>query len=186
MIEPVYIVDEMAAVVERVLQFDSVKRCNVFYLNYMYGHPVEIMQRLQEMTNSGYDQMNKFPLVALFTDVPISKGISQNQYGSANCQMIIATMTEQTLRAPDRLETSFKPILYPIYYALLESIRRHPAFDFSYTQEIRHTHIDRFFWGKEGLYGGTGNVFNDYIDAIELRDLTIPIKNKICSPANNL
>jgi len=42
-------------------------------------------------------------------------------------------------------------------------------------RSVEHTPINRLYWGKNGLYGNTGNVFSYYIDAIEIKDLVFKI-----------
>lgn len=182
MSKPVYIVDEMAIVVDRVSTKLSQKLGGPVF--YMYGHPVEIVQRLQVMTNSPTLQNKKYPLIALFTDIPID--VSEvGIYGTATMQMVIATITQSNYQAEERTEKSFKPILHPIYHMLMQEIYEHKQFNFEY-QNPDHTAIDRYYWGKQGLYGNTGNQFNDYIDAIEIKDLTVPIRNQFCSIPNNI
>ena len=48
------------------------------------------------------------------------------------------------------------------------------------TDGIEHTKIDRLFWGKEGLYANEGNIFEDFLDCIEIRDLELNVYSKIC------
>jgi hypothetical protein len=45
---------------------------------------------------------------------------------------------------------------------------------------MKHDMIERFYWGREGIYNNAGNVFNDYIDAIEIRNLDLKINVPNC------
>ena len=183
--EPVYIVDEMETVVAKVstiIQASALARP----VYYMYGHPSEVVNNLQEMTNEASLQNSKYPLIALFTDVPIRKGQSVGMYGDATVQVVICALSDRHYKAPQRMEETFKPILYPIYNEFLNQLRMHKQFNYLHEEEIRHTQIDRLYWGRQGLYGNQGNMFNDYIDCIELQSLVIPIENKICSFTNRI
>lgn len=179
--EPVYIVDEIEAVVAKTsAALNGVNPPFGKIIHYMYGHPLEIVTRLQEMTQSPTQAANKYPLVALFTDFQIERGDRPDMYGRARLQLIVATITENTYQAPQRMEKNFKPILYPIYNEFLYQLFRHKQFSVQSEEELKHTQIDRMYWGKQGLYGNVGNIFNDYIDCIELQNLIVNVKNKIC------
>lgn len=169
MSKPVYIVEEIKSCVDRT---------RVRYkkdLFYMYGHPLEIVNRLQVLSTSKTKQLQQFPLIALFTDIPLvvnTTGI----YGTANLKLIIATSTKPEYSSEERLENTFKKILYPIQDIFLDEVYKHRQF--TYELDLAYTTTDRFFWGKTGLYGNEGNMFNDYIDAIEISNLIVNIKNK--------
>jgi len=46
---------------------------------------------------------------------------------------------------------------------------------------VPHDKIDRLFWGRSGLYGNEGNIFNDHLDAIEIQNLSLSLRlNKNC------
>lgn len=171
--EDVFIVEEMALVVAKVNESEQLPS-NILYL---YGHPLEIVSRLQSMTSSPTLKNQKFPLICLFTDIPIRKKIP-GHYGSALLQMIIAVQTDASYSSEQRTEKNFKPVLHPIKQELLKQIERHKQFTFP--DEMEYEEIDRYYWGKQGLYGNTANIFNDYIDCIELKDIRINIKNKFC------
>lgn len=173
MTDDVLIVEEMALVVEKVDKAMQLGRT----IQYMYGHPLEIVTRLQAMTNSPTLKNQKYPLIVLFTDISIRHDIP-GYYGSAKLQMIVATTTVQEYSAEQRTANNFKPTLHPIKRELIRQISRHTQFTFP--DETDYEEIDRYYWGKAGLYGNTGNIFNDYIDCIELKDIRVNIKNKFC------
>lgn len=168
----------MAAVVSKVDQviFSSLG----VHVYYMYGHVSEIVDRLKSMNASPDHKDKKYPLIALFQDFKVVRGEKLSMYGSASLNIIIATLTQPQYLAEQRYTLNFKPVLYPIYNELLNQLSLHAQFYFKHP--IQHTEIDRLYWGKEGLYGNNGNIFNDYIDAIEIQNLQVEIKNKICSP----
>lgn len=168
------IVEEVQAVVDKTRSAMG----KDFELYYMYGHPVEIVTRLQEVTNSPKSKAKKFPLIVLFTDIEVSRNQPVGMFGNARLNLIIATLTVPTYTAPQRLENNFKPILQPIKEQFINQMERHRQF--TYPQEITYTETERYYWGKAGLYGNTANMFNDYIDCIEINNLSLNIKNKIC------
>lgn len=146
------------------------------------AHLVEVLENLQQLDASNLSAL-KFPLVILLCDVPERIGgrrASRGQYQYARCNIIIATSTVSTFKQPERLEKNFKPVLYPIYYALLRAIQYSKYTSVYNSAELEHTKTDRYSWGKEAIYGNKGNIANDYIDAIEIKDLDVKISNKFC------
>ncbi|KAF0193984.1 MAG: Uncharacterized protein FD166_3610 [Bacteroidetes bacterium] len=146
-------------------------------VNYLHGHPKEITATLTEMTRNPTASAQKYPLIALFQD--FEEDLS-GDFLKVKLQMIIAVMTKNTLSAPDRYAVSFRPFLYPIYGELIKVISRSGYFNESTEKQVKHIKVDRLFWGRNGLYGNEGNIFNDYIDCIEIKDLRLNVKLKNC------
>ena len=104
--------------------------------------------------------------------------------------MLIATITDPKYKADEREAINFQPTLLPLYYQLLDQIRECGHFYINYDRSIPHEFTKRMFWGRNGLFGNTtwgkqggytnvGNIFNDYIDAIEIDNLQLTIKKPI-------
>lgn len=174
MSQPVYIVDEMASVVAKVNTALTANSFGYSPVYYMYGHPREISNRLQELSNSPTEGHKKFPLIILFTDIMIEHD-TPGFYGSARLRMLVANITLPTYTAPQRTELNFKPVIHPIKNELIKQISLYKQFTFE--DELRYSETDMYFYGSQI---NDKNVFNDYIDATELRDIRINIKNKIC------
>ncbi len=173
--EPVYIVDIMAEVVTAVAASLAMP------VYYMHGHPLEVCDRLTKMTSGAISQAKKYPLVALFQDFDEDRGTDGTIYTEAKLHMIIAAMTSPKYTAAERYTKNFKPVLYPVYDELLYQLMLHPDTLVTDARQIKHTKTDRLFWGKNGLFGNESNIFNDFIDCIEIQNLLLTIKNKQCS-----
>lgn len=169
---PVYIVDEIASVVTKVNTGLTASSFGHLPVYYMYGHPKEISSRLQALSNSPTEGHKKFPLVILFTDIQIDHN-TPGFYGSARLRMLVANITDPNYISDQRTELNFKPILHPIKDELIKQISLHNRF--TYEEELRYSETDMYFYGSQI---NDKNIFNDYIDAIELRDIRINIKNK--------
>lgn len=146
-------------------------------LNYMHGHPKEITDSLTEMTRNPTAAAGKYPLVALFQDFEEDKS---GDFTKVKLQMIIAVLTSNKMKAPERYNASFRPYLYPIYEELIRVISRSGYFNESTEKQIKHIKIDRLFWGRNGLYGNQGNIFNDFVDCIEIKNLSLSVKPLKC------
>ena len=134
-------------------------------VNYLYGHPVEIVDVLSDLAKDITGSVTRFPLIALFQDfTEDKKGVNTD----VKLTIIIAQTTLPSYRAADRYTNTFKTVLYPVYESLLRQIAASRYFKQSTVTQIDHQKTDRLYWGKQGLYGNSGNVFNDHVDAIEL------------------
>lgn len=170
--ETIYIVEEMASVVAKVNTALTAANFGTTPVYYMYGHPMEINNRLQKLTDSPTEGSKKFPLIILFTDITIDKSVV-GFYGSVSLRMLIANFTLPEYISEQRTEINFKPILHPIKKELINQIDRHDRF--TYEDELIYKETDMYYYGSEI---NKANIFNDRIDAIELRDIKLNIKNK--------
>lgn len=139
-----------------------------------YGHPREIAQYLQELSNSPTEGDKKFPIIMMFTDITINKNIV-GFYGSVSLHFLICNFTEPTYTSEQRTELNFKPILHPIKDEFVNQIEKHKGFTFPDVPRFLET--DMYFYGSTF---NNKNVFNDYIDCIELRNFQINLTSKIC------
>lgn len=181
--QPVYLSDMMGNVVTAVDQalYQPGPTPPAFpHVYYMHGHPAEIVARLQQKLKIDSEKLKRFPLIMLLHDFEILRN-SPTQYGTAAVNVIIAALTQPELNSEERYTKTFKPILYPIYNQLLHQLGRSTYFNNAQAM-VKHTQIDRLYWGRTGLYGNQANMFNDYLDAIELRGLELTIKNQHCKP----
>ena len=89
--------------------------------NFQYGPVAEVIETLKDMAKDPTESAKKYPLIALFTDIPEVRG-DPAYYAEINAGLIIATITEQTYRAADREALIFVPVLYPIYSEFLSQI----------------------------------------------------------------
>ena len=155
-------------------------------LHYEYGHLWEIIATLQTMTETTEDKFKRFPLVWLVEDIQQTTG-TQGQYDIARCTVIIAMSTDYSYKSSQREHYTFEPILRPVYKALMQAMADSPFFDVSDAEYIPHTYIERKFWGRENLTDGsnnTANTLNDFVDAIELRNVELIINTNCYNPVN--
>lgn len=163
-LQSVIIPDIFAQVVTKTAELSGID------VKYMHGVWPEIESNLIEATrqqaNDGVTK--KYPLIALLHDFPVKRG--NEYYGVATFPTIlIATITDNKFKADKRYTETFKPILYPLYEAFLSAIANNKNIVESDRSNIQHTAWDRLFWGREKL----GTQLNDYVDAIEIQNLTL-------------
>lgn len=137
-------------------------------LNYHHGHGLEIVNTFIEITKST-SKLEQFPAICLLQD--ITEKVTVNGYErEADLNIIILTDSKQTYKAADRYTNTFEPILYNLYDLFMERLEHS---NYVSPEDPPHDKTDRLAWGKSGLYGNTANIFNDFIDAIEIDNLKI-------------
>lgn len=149
-------------------------------VHYAHGHPLEIMETLAEKDKSQSLKFQRYPLVALFQDFPERYFADPNIQAEGTFQLIIAMRTNNTYKVEDRYSKNFEPYLYPIYEELLTQIFNSGFFLLQSETLIQHTKYDRLYWGRESLFGGQANMFNDFLDVIEIRDLRLKFYVQNC------
>lgn len=154
------------------LVVDRVKR-KFPEVNYQYGHPLEIDETLKSWSGSTTLDSKKYPLIALFQDLPENMKFQPTD----GLHIIIATRTQNTYKAEQRYEVSFKPILQPIYEEFIKQLPRGGFMGYTFD----HTKIDRLYWGNAGLPLGSNdkNHWSEWIDCIEIQNLILPIYQTI-------
>lgn len=177
-------IDEILAenvVRTQTVKLDQLKAVdpNITGIHFKHGHPLEIIDQLKELSLGVESKTKRYPLVALFRDFPEDKGQEIGIYSEPRLNLIIATRTEPTYNSDERKENSFKPILYPIWEELEKQLLWDSRFNTSGIG-LSYTQIDHYFWGRQGIYGVEGNIFNDWIDCIEIRDLNLKVKQPNC------
>jgi len=92
--------------------------------------------------------------------------------------IIIAVNTSPDYTSENRYDNSFRTTLYPLYDLLIKHIVKSKWFINVDPGLVPHNKIDRLYWGRNGLYNNESNVFNDYIDAIEIQNLSLELRLK--------
>ncbi len=118
--------------------------------------------------NGGEFAYQKYPLIALRLPVPVQVvgGLC-----TFRANILIATFTRKQHTPQQRLEETFKPILYPLTSLFFQMLRKSGDFA-GFAPDYER--IDRMFYGTEsGEEFNIANVFEDPLDAIELRNLEL-------------
>jgi hypothetical protein len=149
-------------------------------IHYEFGDMNEVVMLLSKMSLYKQSAEKKYPLVAMFTDIPENRGRATHIQSEITIpSIIIATFTSQKYTAKERMEKSIKPILQPIYDELLKQFKLHQAVDVAAANLIVHQKINRLSWGQSALFQ-ENNAGTDFIDAIEIRNLELKVKTKKC------
>lgn len=153
-------------------------------LNYIYGNWKEVSLRMQNMAIDSIRKSERFPVVLLIEDITVSRPSTSNGlFGTAtNMNVVIATATQKDYSSEQREEKTFAPILRPIYWELLTQLVKSAAFNVTTERKIGHNYIERKYWGLENH---SKNAMTEFIDAIDITNLDLPINWAYCNKIIN-
>ena len=80
----------------------------------------------------------------------------------------------------DRQKTSFEQVLRPIYRLFLDEIKKDINIVCHYDNVVPHSYIENYRYGRVGVIGEDGKPFSDFIDAIEMKNVNLTIKEVKC------
>lgn len=146
---------------------------------YDYGVTLEVVNRLKQKTQNPDYEYKKYPLIWYLIDGSIEELVADNLSNKRtvqNATVIICTQTDATYTSEDRFNNTFIPILRPLYDSFMFHLKRSNLV--RSTDYFKHTYHENLFWGRDGLYGHTANIFDDKLDAIIIENLQLSIIEK--------
>ena len=147
--------DVFKAVVDQVrLEYD---RSNNLLPNFMFGSYSDLVEKCKISDNN---QVDKYPLVWLVWDNidDTQKWIDPYIY-SVSAHVFILTSTDQDDNTEQKFDNVFEPILYPLFYCLVEYLKYAPNVEFQAGYEYPVT--EHPFWSQ-----GSGSF--DFLSALEI------------------
>ena len=180
MIPIVNIIEEIvlkteAIVLPGLVELDS----KITGVHYDHGHPLEIMETLKQKDKTKSYKFQLYPIIALFQDFPESVGGNLIER-EATLHLIIGKGTKNTYKASERYEKNIIPYLYPIYEEFINQISLDSRVIAYGPQSIEHQKTDRLYWGVNGLFGNSSNIFDSYLDVIEIKNLKLKLNIDLC------
>ena len=140
---------------------------------FLHGHPRDIVAQLQELVHNE----KRFPLIAMFE--PFEETVSTDSYVEAKLDFVICNLTKPDYHSPQRYDFNMRPVLLPLKDLFIEALKSYVK-PLNYKKQLSFTAINQTYWGKQGLYGSEGNIFNDHIDAIELKNVDLLFTSENC------
>lgn len=146
-------------------------------INYVFGNAQYVKHSLDEL--SAEQSAMKFPLIVLFSPFKEHRD-SPDYYTRAKVRVLIACSSARKWNNEQRLETSFKSILRPIYESFIEALKEDGRLDFGYDDHVSHEYSENYSYGRYGAFTGTGEEVSEPIDAINLSNLELKVKQPNC------
>jgi hypothetical protein len=143
-------------------------------VNYLYGYVKELNETLVQYNGSRNLFDKKFPLIWLAQPFTITAGKIIQYYGEIDeLRLFIITGSTKNWKASERMEKNYKPILYAIFYELINQMALAKAF-IGYQAKMSYKVTDRYYWGEDQQ-----NVLNDVVDIMEVKFFNIKIQNNL-------
>lgn len=168
-----------AAIAEKVDAKLFGRTIDPFHVWFDYGRYLEITKRLTEKQQGTTEKLKRFPLIWLVIPFDEEYGKTDQVCELTNLQIIIATQTEVDSTTPDRMVDNFIPRLYPIYEELLKQIKISGFFS-EIGYEVPHKKVDQPYWDGKDNGAQQANMFNDAIDAIQLKNIRLTVNETTC------
>ena len=174
--------DIFAEVVARVNAVTSAKAIDPFDVYFDFGSYSEVQKKLIIKDNSITMKDLKYPLIWLVQPFSEKMHPTLGCYASIAPNILILDQTKPDATTQERYSETgrFTLRLYPILEELLKQLSKTPALYQIPLAKIQFVKTDYPYWGSDGE-AMNYNLFTDFIDAIELKDLKLNVNNKkIC------
>lgn len=170
--------DLTAAVQTAVLPQLQIYDSLITGVHFEHGHYLEIAKALQLKALGTDSKFEKWPLIGLFRDFPEKNVVGM--YSDITVTIVIAKSSDPNWTSDQREANSFIPVLYPVLSALFKAIDNDSRFTMQSVQEVDYTKIDHYYWGSQTVLDKAPNIFNEWTDSIELRELKLSINPLNC------
>ena len=131
-------------------------------INYIYGDSSYIRETLLLLGKSRVTASGKFPMIGLYVPLDEERD-SENYFCKASVNIIIATNTLEKYTNEQRRE-----------------LKKSDKFDFGYSGIVSHTYSENYSFGRRGAVDVDGKEVGEKIDAIEIKNLDLTVKNQNC------
>ena len=148
-------------------------------INYIFGNAQYVKDQLDAMSKAVTTNDMKFPLIALFCPFKEQRNVPE-YFSKATIQILIACSSNKEWSNEERLAISFQNILRPIYERLKAELLADGRIDFCYNDLIPLEYSENYSYGRYGAHTGTGDALSEPIDAINISNLELKIKNPSC------
>jgi hypothetical protein len=141
---------------------------------YEFGTTLEVVNTLSLKSESSAYYNARYPLIWYLIKDSVKQEIDfkkSNNRLIKDITIIFCTETKQEYLAADRYENTFIPTLRPLYDSFLFYLKK--SKEVVSKNGFYHRYYENLFWGREGLWGHEGNIFNDMLDAIIIDNLDL-------------
>ena len=146
-------------------------------VSYLFGDWNYISNQLTVWGKSPKTSPLKFPIICLYSPFTEERDAEDVR---VSLEFIIMVNTEKNYSNEDRESISFDKVLRPIYRLFMDEIRGDRRFVSDYRGVVPHQYTENYRYGRVGVLGPDGKPFRDFIDAIEIKNLDLTIKNVKC------
>lgn len=145
--------------------------------SFYYGRRLEVAARVNAAKKEGATKNKQFPMVYLrYNDEPeVSEGMVRWRLN-----VFLVHRSDKIATLPQRVDNVLHPVLDVLYNAFFEALPKVGIFAWNGGLLPKHTRINAPGWGTTTTEGNTKYLFDESTDAIEIRDLELNQRIKIC------
>jgi hypothetical protein len=149
-----------------------------FDVSFDYGHYDAVNKNLVNKTGAiSEENRAKYPLIWLVT--PFEQRF--NPKGDSYCELsgldiLVLTKTDPDASLDAKIAANFQPVLWPIVRALFVEIADSGLFQVLSDDAIPYDYMKDWFY-QSGL-SGKNNLFNDTLDAVQIRNMRLKVNEK--------
>lgn len=133
-------------------------------IRYEHGKYLEIENRLKDLAGSS-EYQKVYPLVALIEDV--TSNISEGLQRITNATILICYSTEKFISSDERYKKNIKPILMPIYRAIIDKLNNN--------ENIMDYRVSHRVVERPMLASGYQMIFSRPLDCLEISNLNLTL-----------
>jgi hypothetical protein len=142
-----------------------------------YGHYDAVNKNLVSKSQAITDKI-RYPLVWLVTPYAEKRDPRQDYYCElSGLDILILTNSLESESIETRVTKYFEPLLWPIWEELKNQLYRSGFFQILSPDAIAHDEVKDWFY-QSGLQG-KANLFNDYIDAVQIKNIRLRVNETV-------
>lgn len=142
-----------------------------------YGHYDAVNKKLVSKSQSITDK-TRYPLIWMITPFSERKKSDQDYYCElSGLDLLILTGTTEGESIETRVEKYFEPTLWPIWEELKKQLCDSGFFQILSPDSIQYDEVKDWFY-QAGVQGKT-NLFNDFIDAVQVKNLRLRVNETV-------
>jgi hypothetical protein len=172
------VVDVIGELVRRTSE--RVQQKHGFEVFYQFGHLNDILEILLSYSGTAEFRKKKYPAVFLIQNFVERTGTRLDLQCEADLHLVIVAPSAPAYRPEERQSKVFKPVLYPIYEALMRCMERSGDLIDVPRGGLAHEKIDSPKGSELIAAYAQKSPFNDHLDAIWLRGVKIRVLKQQC------
>lgn len=148
-------------------------------VNFIWGDSSYIRDYLMKMKKSGSTAPYRFPLIGLYSPFDELRD-SEDYRCKVSVNFILAVNTLPGYTNEQRHEISFRSVLRPLYEDFMKALKDSRLFEMPFEDGFAHRYTENYSFGVRGALDVDGKEMDEKIDAIEIKNLELTLKNLNC------
>jgi hypothetical protein len=152
-------------------------------ISYLYGDWDYISNILTRWNGSPETAALKYPIICLYSPYQESRSVeSAKERSTANLELLILCNTQKNYLNEERDAITFGEVLRPIYQEFIGQLMKDRRIVRNYSGMPTHTYTENYRYGRLGVLTSENRPFRDFIDAIEISNLSLTfIEERNCN-----